>query len=396
VEFRILGLLEVLTASGEALSLGSSQQRAVLALLLIHAPELVTRDRLIDELWGERRPATAEHAVHVHVSAIRKILRADGGLDEVVLRGSRSGYVLEADPERVDARVFERLVSDAQHALPDDPFKARELLGEAIALWRGPALADLSHESFAHAEVRRLEELRLEGLELRIDADLALGRHLRLIGELDQLIAVHRFRERLRGQLMLALYRSGRQAEALEAYRAARTMLVGELGIEPSPALQQLERAILAQEPKLEPDIVERRVGKPLIAVEPANNLPAELTSLIGREQELDHVAGLIAAHRLVTVAGPGGVGKTRVAQRVARTMLDQFEHGVWFVDLAAIDESRDVGGTILSSVGIADQPGSAALDTVVGEFRERRALLVLDNCEHVLAMAGGRRAPPQ
>lgn len=264
--------------------------------------------------------------------------------------------------------------------------EARAILEDAMQLWRGPPLADFTYEAFAKGDVARLEELRLEAIELRADADLALGQHLRLVGELEQLVTLYPFRERLRGQLMRALYRSGRQAEALEVYRVGRKALVGELGIEPGLELQQLERAILAQDEELQPSGAERSLTAPDSDVSRASNVPAELTSLIGRDADIERVCALVAEHRLVKLVGPGGVGKTRVAQQVARTLPGGFEHGVRFVDLAAIDQTSDVAGAVSSVVGIADRPGATALDTIVDELREWGLLLVLDNCEHVLS----------
>jgi predicted ATPase len=207
------------------------------------------------------------------------------------------------------------------------------------------------------------------------------------VAELEQLIALHPFRERLRGQLMLALYHSGRQAEALEAYRAARRVLIEELGIEPGPALKQVERAILAQDLELAPSMAQRP-GMHRGAHAGPGSVPAELTSLIGRDREIEQTAELIARHRLVALVGPGGVGKTRVAQRVARTLASGFEHGSWFVDLAALERDGDVAGAVLAALSIPDQPRARALDTVAAELHERQLLLVLDNCEHVLAAA--------
>jgi predicted ATPase/class 3 adenylate cyclase/DNA-binding winged helix-turn-helix (wHTH) protein len=248
VEFRILGPLEVVGPAGEALALGSAQQRAVLALLLIGAPEPVSRDRLVDELWGERPPATAQHAVQVYVSGIRKILRAGGG--GVAVRGSRSGYVLEVDPERVDARRFERLLSEAQRVLAEDPSRARELFRAALGLWRGPPLGEFSQFEFARAEADRLEELRAVAVEGQVEARLACGEHDGVIGTLTALLAGNPLRERPRRLLMLALYRGGRHAEALAAYRDACAAL-DEIGLQPGPELRKLEQAILRHDESL-------------------------------------------------------------------------------------------------------------------------------------------------
>jgi DNA-binding SARP family transcriptional activator len=240
MEFRVLGPLEV-RHEGHTVDLRGSKRRAVLALLVLHANEVVRSDRLIEELWGEAQPANASAALHNHVSRLRKDLGD-------VLVTKPWGYVLRADPGAIDLRRFELLVAEAKPLAANE---RRTRLAEALALWRGPALADLDHEQALTVEIARLEELRLSALEQRIDADLELGEHEALIPELEALIGEHPLRERLRGQLILALYRSGRQAEALETYRETRRVLVEELGIEPSPELRELERAILCQDPVL-------------------------------------------------------------------------------------------------------------------------------------------------
>jgi DNA-binding SARP family transcriptional activator len=252
LEFFLLGPLEV-RGDGRLLQLGAAKQRAVLALLLLSANEVVPADRLADELWGERPPATASHSVQVYVSQLRKVLAQAGtaGVDVIVSRPP--GYLLRVAPEQFDLRRFERLVEEARAAHDaGDAASAADLLRKALALWRGPALADLRYEQFAQTAAARLEEIRLAGVERRIEVDLLLGRHADLVGELEQLAAEHPLRERLHGQLMLTLYRSGRQAEALDVYRKVRRTLSEELGLDPSLALQQLERSILQQDPELE------------------------------------------------------------------------------------------------------------------------------------------------
>ena len=253
MDFRILGPLEV-TDQGREPAIAAGKQRALLAILLLHANEVVSSDRLIEELWGERAPASAAKSLQVYVSRLRHALeRGDGnGADSVVVtRGG--GYLISVGPGELDLERFERLLEEGSGALADGaPERALELLREALALWRGPPLAEFAYEPFAQQVIARLEELHLTALELRIEAGLALGEHARLIGELETLVKHHPFRERLRAQLMLALYRSGRQAEALEAYQQARRTLVEELGIEPSRELEELQRAILAQDPSLE------------------------------------------------------------------------------------------------------------------------------------------------
>jgi DNA-binding SARP family transcriptional activator len=242
VEFRILGPLEVVE-QGRSLALGGARQRALLALLLTRANEVVSTDRLIDELWGERAPKAAANALQYHVSRLRKLLAPSHAIIT-----KEPGYLIRVELEELDLLRFERLVEEGQRSSPE---AAARLLREALALWRGPALADVAHESFAQSEILRLEELRLVAVEQRIDADLELGRDAELVAELEALVREHPLRERPRAQLMLALYRSGRQAEALEVYRQTRRLLVEELGIEPSPALQELERAILDHDPEL-------------------------------------------------------------------------------------------------------------------------------------------------
>jgi DNA-binding SARP family transcriptional activator len=245
MEFRILGPLEVWDEGGQV-SLGGAKPRALLAGLLLHPNEVVPADRLIDELWGEDSPEDAAAALRVNVSRLRKSLQQE------VLTTRSPGYVIRVEPDELDLHRFERLVDEGRSLLARGlAADASERLGDALALWRGPALAEFAYESFAQTAIARLEEIRLAAVELRIDADLALGRHAELVGELAALVAEHPLRERLRRCLMTALYRSGRQAEALDAYQAARRTLVDELGIDPSPALQELERAILRQDRSL-------------------------------------------------------------------------------------------------------------------------------------------------
>lgn len=244
MEFRILGTLEVLEAN-RPLPVGGTSQASLLVLLLLHANEVVPADRLIDELWPGAAPGSGAAALQARVSRLRKAL----GANAPALETSGPGYVIRLAPEQVDLHRFERLVDEASSS---DLATAAEKLRAALALWRGPALADVAYMSFAQAAIRRLEELRLLALERRIDADLELGRHAALVPELESLVADHPLREGLRAQLMLALYRAGRQAEALEAYQRGRSALVDELGIEPGRALQALERAILRHDESLE------------------------------------------------------------------------------------------------------------------------------------------------
>jgi DNA-binding SARP family transcriptional activator len=302
MRFRILGPLEV-TGDGRPVPLASAS-RALLALLLLHANEVVSSDRLIDELYGEEAPASGVTALQVRVSQLRKAL----GPAAERLETRPPGYLLRVGPDELDLDRFTRLLDDADGA---QPAVAAERLREALALWRGPALADLAYESFAQTAIGRMDELRLTALERRVDADLALGRHGELVAELEALVAEHPLREPLRGQLMLALYRCGRQAEALGAYQAARRALVDELGIEPSPAVQELHRAILRQDPELDPAQMERSIlvapGRtealdPLLALaEPLARRPAKeliLTRLVGSAEELVPATELLQTRR--------------------------------------------------------------------------------------------------
>jgi predicted ATPase/DNA-binding SARP family transcriptional activator len=351
-----------------------------LAELLVHVDELVSTERLIEELWGEDAPPSASNMVQVYVSRLRKALGRD------LLITWPPGYVLRLGDAQLDSIRLADLLARARHAMEHAQTNdVLDLLADALGLWRGPPLADFTYDPFAQAEITRLEELRLEAIELRIDAELELGRHPRLVGELEQLVALYPFRERLRGQLMLALYRSGRQAEALDAYRAARQTMADELGIDPSPGLRQLEHAILTQDSELTAEPARARPIAESVAV---TSLPPELTSLIGRERDVASVEQLLSRHRLVTVVGPGGVGKTRVAIQVASNIADRFKDGVCFVDLAVVDYPSEVAAAVSAAVRIRDRPGSAALDTMVDVLRDHRLLLVLDNCEHVLAAA--------
>jgi DNA-binding SARP family transcriptional activator len=291
VEFGILGPLEVRDGD-RALALTGAKQRALLVVLLLHANEVVSSDRLLDELWGEEPPGSGATALQVLVSRLRDAL----GPGEAQLVTRAPGYVLEVERRELDLYRFEDLLEAAVDAEAD---VASGKLREALALWRGPALIEFSYEGFAQSAIGRLGELRLVALERRIEADLSMGRHAELVGELDALVAEHPLRERFRLQLMLALYRSGRQAEALDAYKAARRALIEELGIEPSPALQELEREVLRQDPALDLAQLEVPSRSLLVVAFDEENLDALVTlaeSLAARPSREVVVARMVSA----------------------------------------------------------------------------------------------------
>jgi len=355
MEFRILGPIEVVDR-GRALSLGGPRQRALLALLLTNANNVVSSDNLIDKLWGTEAPRNAPNSLHYHVSQLRKSLAPS---DAIATQDP--GYVIHVTSDELDLLRFERLREAAKGAEAD---QALPLLREALALWRGPALGDLAHEEFAQVEIQRLEELRLTTLEQRIDAELALGLHRDIVAELESVVRTHPLRERLRAQLMIALYRSGRQAEALGAYREMRRVLVDELGLEPSPALQELEHAILRQDDALAPDRIASEPVAPSVVVlasdvtslegvlaiaEPLVLRPARELIMVRLLQEAGGLRGATAelGERRVALAGRGV--RARVAAYVSSDPGDDAarfatEHDAELVLIDATTELREDG----------------------------------------------------
>lgn len=372
MEFRLLGPLEV-SKDGAAVPLGGVHRRGLLALLLLAASEAVPRERVVDALWGERPPASAINSVQVQVHGLRRLL----GAARIETRGS--AYVLHADPGEVDVLRFRRAVEDGRGALAaSDPALALRRLEGALSLWRGEPLADLPGELLAD-ERRRMWDERRATVELAIEAKLALGRHDEVIPEVEGLIAEEPFLEPLYGQLMLALYRSGRQADALEVYQRARRLLDEELGVAPGSALRELERAVLRQDTSLE-----------IAPVVLRSNLPPVRERLVGRTTELEDLVCLIRGDtaRLVTLTGPGGVGKTTLAIAAASRLRAKFADGVYFVDLAALETAAALADAILSVIGVAEQPGVPSSETLQSELRDKRTLLVLDNFERLVAAA--------
>jgi predicted ATPase/DNA-binding SARP family transcriptional activator len=554
VEFRILGRLEVV-ADGRDLTPARPKQRALLALLLLHANEVVASDRIIEALWGGGPPGTAVTALHGHVSALRKLLGRD------LIQTQAPGYRLRLDSAQTDAGRFERLLDNARRE--PEPARRGEVLRQALDLFRGEPLADVRFEAFAEREIARLEELRLTALEERIDTDLITGRHGELVAELERLVAEHPLRERLRGQLMLALYRAGRQADALHVYQRGRRTVVEELGIEPGPALQRLERQILNQDDTLDLGEAEQRPGtvtflftdiegstsllhalgeryaetlavhrrllrrasarhdgtevdsqgdafffafasardavaaaldaqrllvserwsdgrelrvrmgihtcearptgegyvgigvhraaricaaghggqvlvshttRALLEEEPLDevalrdlgphrlkdlsqpeklfqlvaeelaqefppldtldarptNLPTQATPLVGRQRELAQVRDRIASDEfaILTLTGPGGTGKTRLALQAAADSLGRFPSGTFLVALASVSDPEHVVPTIAHVLGLRVPRGSGLVQALEEYLAERKLLLVLDNVEHVIASA--------
>ena len=322
MDFKILGPLEI-HDGGRRLTPRGPKQRLLLAVLLLREGEVVSSDQLVESLWGANPPPTATKTIQMHVSQLRALLepeRARGAAGRRIVTRP-PGYELRIEQSQLDLNRFQRTVAEARRAR--DAGRQREaasLLRDALALWRGPPLADLGFESALQGDIARLVEARLTALEDRFDADLALGRHADVIGELEGCADEHPLRERVRAQLMLALYRTGRQSEALEVYRETRRALVEELGIEPSRELRELERAILAQDPGLDPPAA--------VATVPADGRPAA-ARLVGRERELADVrtpleSALAGAGGVILVGGEPGIGKSRFAEALAALAHDR------------------------------------------------------------------------
>ncbi|MGW6499116.1 BTAD domain-containing putative transcriptional regulator [Nonomuraea angiospora] len=375
MRFQILGPTSALGEDGEPVALGGPRVRALLTLLALHAGRIVGGEQLVDGMYGPRPPEGVANALQSQVSRLRRALGRD------LVEFHPAGYRLVADPQDVDARRFELLAQQGRQALAGgDPGRAATLLREALELWRGAPLSDAPH---AEAAAAALAELRLAATEDRVQADLDLGRHRELVAELSQLTAAHPLRERLRAQLMRALYGSGRQAEALTVYDEARKILDEELGVEPGAGLAAAHLAVLRADPALgaaAPDAApaaRRRQG-----------LRAQLTSFVGRAEEIEEVAARLRANRLVTLIGPGGAGKTRLATEAA----EQEPGDVCFVALAPVSDDAGVPGAVLSALDIRDAPPTPDRLTVdpatrlVAALAGRSLLLVLDNCEHVVA----------
>ncbi len=377
LEFRLLGPVEV-AAGGRLLNLGGVKQRSVLALLVMHAPAVVASDWLIEEVWAGSPPETAQAVVRTYVSHLRRALGSAGAL---VLETRRPGYALRVDPDQIDLRRFERLVSEGRAALVRGAAgEARVRLAEALGLWRGRPLADLADEPFATAEVDRLESLRLDAIEDHAEAALLLGDHAEMAGPLQELVRANPLRERMRAQLMLALYRCQRQAEALAAYQAALRELGDELGIDPSPQLQRLYERILRQSPELDwQPASSGPITAPTVAP-PAGELDCPYPGMAtfgegdkrffrGREKEVADLAQRLRHHRFVLIVGPSGSGKSSLV----------------FAGPAALGTTLGLGdATTLTDPLVAAQ----RVDALLATGPARRLLLVVDQLEEVFAQA--------
>ena len=368
VEFGILGPVQAVR-DGRVLGLGGPKPRAVLALLLVAGGRVIPAERLAEELWGGCPPPAAAGTLRAHVSRLRTLLSPDAAL---VAQGG--GYALAAEARQLDAGRFERLLGAGREALErGEAAVAASRFREGLGLWRGRALADVTDVESLAREGARLEELRLVAVEGRVEADLALGLGAEVTGELEGLVAEYPVRERLWRLLVLALYRAGRQADALAACRRAREMLAAELGIEPGQELRRLERAVLRQEV---PAAAPRRAR---------HNLPVRLTSFVGREEELAAVERLVRGARLVTLTGAGGAGKTRLAVEFAAAAVERFGDGVWLADLAGLADAELVPSLVMEALGVRQSGEVAVLEALRYRLRSAELLLVLDNCEHLL-----------
>jgi predicted ATPase/DNA-binding SARP family transcriptional activator len=401
VEFRILGPLEV-ADGGRIVDLGGPRERVLLARLLISANLVVPAGRLAGDLWPGEPPTHWLATLRVYISRLRRAL----GPGAAAVLTEPPGYRLRLAAGQLDADAFEQLVAAARRDLASGrPEAAAGGLRRALGLWRGPALSGVADLPFARADAARLEEARLGAVEDWVEAELGCGNHAGMAAELDGLVTSYPLRERLRGQRMRALYRCGRQADALRAYQELRAYLGEELGLEPVAALRELESAILRQDPALDwrapppaaspapsvpapPDTAVRPAGPPPAAGRAAGRLPAETTSFIGREADLAAVGKLLTAGRLVTLTGPGGSGKTRLARQAGALAAAGHPDGVWLADLAPVGGPELVAPAVAAALAVREEPGRPLTDSIAARLADSDALLIIDNCEHVAGAA--------
>jgi predicted ATPase/DNA-binding SARP family transcriptional activator len=370
LEVRVLGPLELVIDNGSVPL--PAKQRRLLAALLIHVGEARSADVLIDSVWGETPPASASSLLQVYVSQLRKALPAPA-----LIATFGSGYALVLDEASLDAAEFERLLREGKEAMSDgNPALAASVLARALALWRGQAYGELAYEEFARGEAERLEELHLVCIEARLEAGLALGQEDDLLPELQSLAFAHPLRERVQAQLMLALYRCGRQTEALDLFRELRRRLREELGVEPGSELHELQRRILQHDYTLTAQA--SGIEQPAV-------LPAPPNALLGRERQLDELRQLLLRERvrLIVLTGAGGSGKTRLALEAARQTSASFANGACFVDLAPLRDPELVPRMIMSALAIEQAPADP-FETLRTVLASRELLVVLDNAEHL------------
>ncbi|MDI3403185.1 BTAD domain-containing putative transcriptional regulator [Streptomyces cavernicola] len=385
MQFGVLGEMAVRTDDGRPVRVPELKVRTLLASLLVDPGRPVAAHRLIDDLWGEQPPGNPARALQAKVSQLRRVLdeAEPGGRGLVVSRAP--GYQLSVPEGALDSHRFATLAAQARDA--SDARVRAGLLGDALALWRGPAFADFDGHAFTRAAIDRLEEDRLVVLEEQAEARLEAGQHAQLTGELAGLVDRYPLRERLRAVQLRALYRSGRQSEALAGYADLRARLADELGIDPSPELTELHGALLRQEPVA-----------PAAPARARGNILAPLSGLIARDEAVAEVAEVIAGRRLVTLTGPGGVGKTRLALAVAQRLEGSYPDGEWLVELVGAGAGTDLAEVIAATMGLRDdgawgvRPEGGAAPDAAGRLAEvlsgKRMLLVLDNCEHVVDQA--------
>ena len=373
MQIGLLGPFEVCTDDGVFAEVPGARLRGLLIALALESGRVVPKATLVDWIWGERPPSDAANALQRLASRLRKALPTG------LIEGQPGGYRLTVAPEAVDALRFERLLAQARQE--QDPGRVR-LLREALALWRGAAMQDVALEDSEafNAAVTRLDGLRLTAMEDRFEAEVSLGQGVEVIAELTDAVTAHPLRERLVAALMRALVAAGRDSEALLAYERTREALADALGVDPSPELSALHVALLRGE------LGRREENR-------KTNVRAELTSFVGRDDDVAAVRELITEHRLTTLVGPGGSGKTRLATETARTLIGDLPDGVWLVELAAIGADGDVAQATLAGLGLRDAllgaaPSADVADGLIAAIREREALLILDNCEHVIEAA--------
>ena len=395
MQVRLFGELEAV-AEGVPVPVRGAKQRALLALLALQRGQPVSADRLIDVLWGDGQAAHPANALQAQIGQLRRTFGA------AAILTSEAGYALAVGPDDVDIVRFGRLVAEGRRlAVDGEAALASAVLGEALGLRRGEPLAEFADAGFASAERAQLEELTLLAVEARAGADLMLGRHGELAAELEALRQQHPLRERLWELHILALYRAGRQAEALRAYTEVRDRLVDELGIDPGPALRELQARILAQDPSLAPASAAPASAQaspaPVPAAAPlasAGNLRARLSRFVGRDAELGQLNEAVRSSRLVTLTGPGGAGKTRLAVETAAALRPEHRDGAWLVELASVVEPDGVAPAAAAALGAGAaalpgvQPAGSATDLIVRYLAGRSLVVVLDNCEHVIGEA--------